>query len=70
MRAAFVHGLLSVVFAVPLSYLVLDVYVSTTVSVMEDPALYETMFRGAMYTVGFGSFFSGFFSTLFTLRGR
>jgi hypothetical protein len=69
-RAAIIRGLISVAFAVPIAYVALDMYVSMTVSVMEDPELYGTMFRGAMYAVGFGSFFSGFFSTLFTLRGE
>ncbi len=68
LKAAVARGLISVAFAVPIAYVALDIYVSMTVSVVEDPELYGTMVRGAMYAVGSGSFFSGLFSTLFALR--
>lgn len=67
-RAAVVSGLISVGIALPVSKVAYDTYISMTVSVIASQEMFSEMYRGAMYLVGFASFFSGFFSSYFTAR--
>jgi len=68
LRVALLCGLISAGVAVPVAYAVLGAYVAMTVSVMEAPGLFETMFRGGVYVAAFTSLWAGAFSGLIARR--
>ncbi|MFQ3275561.1 MAG: hypothetical protein ACI9LV_000884 [Candidatus Nanohaloarchaea archaeon] len=63
--AAVVRGLVSTAISVPLSYLLLQFYIITSISVGHG-SIIDQMLKAGLIAVGYASFFSGFFSSYFT----
>jgi hypothetical protein len=64
-RKAVIHGAISTCFSIIFSYLFLELYVITSISV-GHAGLIDQMVEAGLIAVGYASFFSGFFSSYFT----
>lgn len=65
LRKAVIHGAISTCFSIIFSYLFLELYVMTSISVGHG-GLIDQMIEVGLVAVGYTSFFSGFFSSYFS----